>query len=386
MEILRLHVNGDWDISSNIGHYKLNKKLNIKELAEIYDGASNTIDVHVDVNISSKTEWLNKTVRLQYADIECYTDASVDRRNNRTGIGIICTGLLNFTLSEQYPIVTSSYIAEARAFDVASTEIVKSKPKNQTIDFRIDNLNVIKSVANSCIQSKTFNKIRVKIMKLQRDGNTVSLTWVPAHLDRDYLIHYRALRFNSIADRLAANANANFSDWKPFLLKSDIKKKLTIDAFKSMSREWENSKIIAKNFKFNQLTANMIESLESNSKKMTNLLHLNREEFFLVISFYSGTGYNRAYMTKCIADQIGRRKFHCRGCNKKDETTTHLLTECPKYNATRLLLYDSISIDLDEIDFDPSKLLRFLKKTKLNKILTNWDPLLPVSEPSRSRR
>lgn len=383
MEILRLHLNNKWNIDLADGHHKANKTLKIKDYIDSYDGANHAVTTEISSSIFSKIDWLNKNVFLNHADIECYTDASVDRKNNRSGIGIICTGMCHFKYTEQYFLITSSYLAEARALDVALDNLIRLTIANRSISFRIDNLSVIQSVMNNLLQSKTFNSIKTKINILKSRNNRINFTWVPSHLSKEHLIHFKALRFNYIADRLAADPTAPTNDWTPLNLKTNLKKFLLIEAFKNLKTKWDDSTLIAKNFKLDQLVTNKINMLNGVSNYYSDFLNFNREEFFLLTSFYTTAGFNRDHCLKILkADSATCAKYKCRGCNQKTETTTHLLTECSGikcsgFYAARLRIYRKFNFNLDEIEFNPSKLLRFLRQTKLAEMLNKWDELLP---------
>lgn len=372
MEILRLYTKNQWDINSLKGHYITNKKLKIRNIIDSSDLTNVQVVTEVKTVISSRKEWLENTINLNDSRIQCYTDGSVRKDINRTGVGVICTGLINFKISEQYDLTTSSYLAEARAFKLGLREMINRDVKNEQINFGIDNQSVIISTANNCLQSNTFNEIKSMINILRERNNSITITWVPSHLDTPYLMQNKELRFNAIADQLAAATYAKVVEWKPALLKNNIKRNLMIDAFENTRKLWDKKSSIAKNFKLNQLNENMINSLKGNTKRTCNLLHLSREDFFLITSFCTGTGFNRDHMQKIVPMNP---KLKCRLCDDADETTTHLFTKCRKLHRIRqsLYMYKEIDLDRDIIDFDVQKMLNFLNRSNLRDKLLSWD-------------
>lgn len=370
MEIIRLYTQNQWNVDSLNGHYITNKRLKIKNIIESSDFTNIQVTTEVKTMIASKKEWLENKINLNDSQVTCYIDGSVKRDTNRTGVGVICTGNINFTISEQYDLITSSYLAEARAFKLGLSEMVNHDVVDLVIEFRIDNQNVIISTANNCLQSKTFNEIKSLINILRERNNSIVITWVPSHLDKSYLMQHKALRFNAIADQLAAAPYAKLGDWKPTILKNKIKKNLMIEAYQNTRKLWDKKSSIAKNFKLNQLNENTISSLKDNVKRTCNLLHLSREDFFLITSFCTGTGFNRDHMQKIV--QMNP-KLKCRLCNTLDETTTHLFTKCVKLHRIRQSLYDYKETNLDEIDFNVKKMLNFLDRSKLRDKLLSWD-------------
>lgn len=370
MEIARMYTQNQWNINSTNGHYITNEILRIGNIIESSDLTNVQVQTQITTNISSKKEWLENKISLKDARITCYTDGSVKRDSNRTGAGVICTGVINFRISEMYNLTTSSYLAEARAADLALSEIINRNVENEVIELRMDNINVILSIANNLLKSVTFNEIKTKINILIERGNSISITWIPSHFEPSYLMRHKALRFNAIADYLAGATTARIGEWKPKLLKGNVKKNLMIDAFENTKLLWENKSSIAKTFKLNQLNENTILSLKDNVKRTCNLLHLSREDFFLITSFCTSSGYNRDHMQKITKTHP---KLKCRLCNLEDETTTHLFTKCIKLHRIRQSIYLYKETNLAEIDFDLKKMLEFLNKTGLRKLLLNWD-------------
>ena len=108
-------------------------------------------------------------------------------------------------------------------------------------------------------------------------------------------------------------------------------------------------------------------NVRRSDKLAKSLLQLSRFSLIAVICALTGHGGFRYHLNKMGLIQ----ETTCIGCGEEEETSSHILCSCPKYENERLWLLGHEYLERRQIaQVSPDKLLRFLKACKLEEKVT----------------
>jgi hypothetical protein len=125
MELIRLYNLNQWEpCEKDVAREWQERELRIVELATKCDWVKLKDTERIHIVPTSEQDWRNDNLVIE--GISAYTDASVDRARNRTGIGIFSPGL-NISMSMYADITMSSYKAELLAINRLLTEILNRR-------------------------------------------------------------------------------------------------------------------------------------------------------------------------------------------------------------------------------------------------------------------
>lgn len=360
MELLRLCNNNQWhnDDSDPI-RKMIDDKFHITERSTSYDVISVSRDEAIECFCASEQDWREGLVEVT-EDLKIYTDASVDRNRNRSGIGIISNDA-NIKYAGFYNITMSSYKAEAIAVTKALSMILNQNIQGRRIAILTDSMSVIKVLSNDKTRSKMIRGIKRLIRLLINKNNAIKFYWFPAHtsMDNEYATG------NNEADALtrAENAETCLLLQNAPLFKNEMKKEI-IHQHRIEAAQWpDDTHKVSKKFKLNLL-----------QKENKNLTKFSRMDFSLLLRFT--TGFN------CLARHIHKVKKNeniptfCRFCKKSDEIddSVHIIEDCEYFTIDRIRIFGTHTLKLDYLDaIDYDKILQFIKKRKeLSYRLLKW--------------
>lgn len=194
----------------------------------------------------TRQEWRSDALNnTDSADIHIYTDASVDRINSRTGVGIFCNEL-NIHFAGKSERIMSSCKAETIAIGMAIGMMNERKISNCKILIITDSMSAMKVLENPNYNSKIVNGIQAGIRRLNSANVTISFMWIPSHTTQEN-IHITGNRF---ADDLSRSEYAKHCPALHFahMCKKEIKSLMMKTARSNKTKFPENTHQTSKMF------------------------------------------------------------------------------------------------------------------------------------------
>lgn len=293
--------------------------------------------LNFSIVIPPREDWENTKPHPSRQDMVWYTDGSKMETGTGSGIFSDCPRT-NFSVS--LGSHSSIFQAEVFAINECSRIICSSNTKNKTIFIFSDSQAALKALSSPVIRSKLVQETVMSLSELARK-NTVILHWIPAHKGYDG---------NEKADILAKDgASKPFVGPEPFcgVNKSTFKHTAKNILLEESNKAWSNSsgQICSKLF--------LPEYTEKTSKF---LLNLNRKTLKICTGLLTGhcSLKKHLHQMRLVADPI------CRLCLENEETSLHIITECPALFRLRKQILDYEIIPLDKLKLiHPQKIANF---------------------------
>ena len=252
-------------------------------------------------------------------DLSIYTDGS--KIKGRVGCGWIITKLNHIMASghRQLPSNCSVYQAEMSAIELALSDL-KTMSTNKEIPDKtivyVDNQSTLHSLRGVKQQSEQTQRILV-ILKELSETTRVSLRWIRGHDNHTG---------NEAADaeaKLGAQTGEMFRVPCP---SSFIKIKLKEKLYNSWNNRWSNLNDCRQ--------SRELITFEPSSKEKDSFLSKSRRTIRHLTALL--TGHNcLMYHTKLKNKNAAHISSNCRRCDSADETSWHLLYDCPSLEMKR---------------------------------------------------
>ncbi len=286
------------------------------------------------------------------AEFSCYTDGSKGEKG--TGWG--------YTLQPGSPdeISDKGYLGQiATVFQAEITAINKAAEALQAIEglkevtIFCDSQAAILAINQHLIKSR---EVWSCIEALNDLGNTVKveLRWVKAHVGHEG---------NERADELAKEgANNPIQGVEPYL---GLTKKMVTARVNEITEETWNIRWLAQKDKYRQTKLWFPKRDMAKSKIIVK--NLDRGEIGLMVQAI--TGHN--FLKRHEAIITPGKDPMCTLCKEKEESFHHLVEDCPALLRQRreLLMTTSMEVQLP-VEWDPIKLLKFIKDPTVAKLMT----------------
>lgn len=259
----------------------------------------------LSMSLESMEKWSNC--------LQIFTDGS--KSENKTACAFYVPRL-KFSQKIRLPDGMSVYMAEMVAI-LESLRFILSNPCQECVIFS-DSLSAIQSIESGVEMSKIHQKIRYCFYKLYCQGTSVTITWVPSHVD---------IKGNEAADKLAKQALSNKTIDYPLLWDiSDLYQMLEDNMITEWQTSWDNTN---KGRFYHQLepkVANTVRYTEQNREKQTCLTRLR--------------------FGKCLIGDVlhvlGKRAHNrCNTCDVKEDVS-HFLLHCMEYQEFQVELNDKL--------------------------------------------
>lgn len=345
MELSRLYTLNQWNTDPCDFIRKWQEEtLNITSNASDCDWQGQTDLKPIKIIPSSVQDWRADNINVD--GLKAYTDASVDIKNNRTGIGVFAPDL-NIVYAGYASTTMSSFKGELLAMNKFFSDCINAKIHDVKLTVMTDSESSLKALKNTNCRSRIQAGIKKQISILESRNVDLSFIWIPAHTEN------RGEHFdgNRKADELTRDKNAKLSSLIASAPLTRREKKLQLREKLMCNEKWpETTHQVSKAFKLDKLL-----------QKKEDLTRFNRRDFTLLIRFTTGFSCLGQHM-KYVLDLINTK---CRFCHVREHTDSsqHIIEECARFNTARLRCFGKLKMKLNEETFELDDILRFIKST-----------------------
>ena len=334
-----------WDgiplVGSECGHLKWGKdKL-------LYLGFKDySFDDTSELNLDSKFEVDLESFKSGLPDSNsntlCYTDGSKMGDNTGYGFGITQNETLLHSDNGKLQSYNTVFQSEVLAIHKCCDVLAEMDTDNVTIFS--DSQAALKSLVSLEVKSKTVKNC---IDNLNRVGSfrSVQLKWVKAHVGHTG---------NELADQLAKSGTTNVQNRvEAPPPKSWAKGKITAAAYRAWNLKWANSL---------QCRQTKIWFPKINRNKSEYLLSKGRLQLGLLVQII--TGHNRLNYHESKISGIDPT---CRLCLEEEETSFHIVGECPALLSKRIDAFQSRFLE-NPPEWKVSQLKKFLDRAGIDEL------------------
>ena len=281
--------------------------------------------------------------------IQSYTDGSVMKAKTGCGIHtikgkrVIYNG--NFYLGDNINI----YQAEITALKKSAEHLIRGGWENQQITFYSDSQASLAALAKLTITSESTKRCHQVLNELGRK-NKVSLKWVKAHI---------GIHGNEVADTLAKKGTLLGEGPATELLtpKALQKKEIRLYYTQKWRQEWKS---------YAAARQTKIWFTKPDLRKSQKLLTRNRNTLGILVQFL--TGHNKLQRHKNLQEKISD-PFSCRLCGSAEETSFHVIAECPVLQRERMEIFKTWSNMSETPEWTIGQVEKFLNKTVVGQML-----------------
>ena len=275
--------------------------------------------------------------------INVYTDGSKDENDN-TGYAYLAWG--QDVKKQKYGTLgnqASVFETEVFAIQEAAEALIMKGVENKIIKFYVDSQSALKAINKIFTDSQLIDKTKETLNELGTK-NDITLSWIPGHSN------YRG---NEIADRLAKRGNKEKTYGPEPHLPIGKKAEKTMLEGKIQSEQikrWRESPSCRQ-------TKLFFQGIRRNETKY--LLGMSRVEIARTIGIITGH------------DMLNKHSFrtgfamspNCRYCEEEEETSVHIIGECPVFmNRRREMLGNFFLKEEDIIDLKLNRIVKYMKE------------------------
>ena len=341
----RLKMAGTWkeDTTEN-GHSSI--EFIAKKVLELNEEDSMKpewfLEKKIETMINHKNNWNHDAIKIKNPII-FWCDASV--KSDRCGIGVYCPQL-KINKSIRLNDNCSISQAEMKAIERCANIMVDKKIRNKNVIIYSDSKAALEAINKGYINSITIKDCILKLNKLAKESNKITLCWVPSH---------QSILGNTIADKLAKDS-----------LECEVSVQVPISSknFDQIIKKWEmkEANLILDKVKKGKIFGYFIKSFDL--EKFNFIKSINRKDIRVIIGFMTGHCGLREHLNK-----MGKSdETHCRLCNDGKENILHLLTECNDelIVKAKINVFKVAEINSEDLkNIEPLKLLKFAKLTNI---------------------
>ncbi|XP_043483540.1 uncharacterized protein LOC122512001 [Leptopilina heterotoma] len=338
----RLTAQGRWKVGGI--HTKLPRSiLSIPELSMVQDRMIKRVKFKPRFKIitPSRMDWKKG---FPLGDEVWYTDGS--KMDCGAGFGIYRkTGCIK--VAESLGQHATVWQAEVCAILTCAQISIRNGTKGKRISICVDSQAALGALKNPTIESKLVWECRSVLDELG-SANRLSLIWVPGH---------SGIKGNERVDVLAkTGSETKFIGPEPAVAIMPCLVKGAIERWgeKEHEKYWANVGMGRQ--------AKTLLGLALNKRRASDLLKLDKIRVRTVVRLLTGHGLLNYHQHK-----IGRQvSLMCRLCGESNETSTHILSECPALARIRLSSWGQAIIDPKQVsNLSIEEILDFWRRTGL---------------------
>jgi ribonuclease HI len=299
-----------------------------------------------EVCIQSREFWNEQLAAPSPPDTEVwYTDGS--KSDEGTGSGIYCEDP-EVSIAINVGISASVFQAEAYAIKHLCSVCLLKDYQNKKILIYSDSQSTLQSLCRFEFKSQTIWDLYLALQELSQ-RNTVCLSWIPGH---------NGFVGNEMVDALAKEG-CTTNDLTVELKNSPNSAKLHVKALM-----YAQHKKLWRTYERARTSKLFCPTIDVNRSKV--LLSLKRNDLRVLIGLFTGHCLLNDFMTKI---NVANNSI-CRFCLEENETSSHLLCECPALNGVRNRFLNSYVCGPSKVVVtDPRILLKFTEASGISKLI-----------------
>lgn len=315
-ERIKLRTNSNWDGLGNRGRkgHLLEWTNHNKSL-----GINFTLDETNESTLWGKSYIVNKDSFNEgkphnSANVTCYTDGSKINNNSGWGYRILRKDLVQAQLGGKLIDESTVFQTEIYAITKGAEKLLGITDKNESIDFFVDSQAALLAL-DSNVGKTTLVKKCFDILNELGSHRCVTLNWVKAHIG-----HNENERVDEVAKEGAQAPE--IATAIPFP-RAHLKALLLNNLIKEWNDRWQREK-------YCRQTKLWFPEIDLNVSK--KLFKSDRFLYCQLIQIITGHNYLNYHQYNC-------KKVNsptCRRCEEDDETSWHIMTDCPTFALARL--------------------------------------------------
>jgi ribonuclease HI len=273
--------------------------------------------------------------------VTCFTDGS--KSEEGTGLGVYIAAF-DLELSANVGPDATVFQSEVKAIEVCIRELTFRGLQGKNIRICSDSQAALRALMNNKICSKTVWDC-LQVLQCIGQSNWVTLRWVPGHC---------GIEGNEHADELAKRGiSLPITDEVPPVPQCLFKEKIKEDLLKSSQKHWmdlagqKQAKSLLRGY---------------NNKRSSSLLGLERKEVGIITRLLTGHCCLRRHLAKMNLSNTSI----CRFCEMADETSEHILCECPALMTKRRRIWGSPLIPVLVLSSNLMHIVRFIRLIRLD--------------------
>ena len=284
-------------------------------------------------------------------DIVSYTDGSLLEGRAGCGVHTIMGNRVIYNGNFYLGTMATVFQAEVTAINKSAKMLSEKRWLNKTITFYTDSQACMLALNNITVKSKTVEKC-INDLNVLGENNTVHIRWVKAHIGTPG---------NECADFLAKKGSTLGTGNNGMIETPLTVVKRDIDKF--YYNKWKAAWL-----QYKSARQTKIWFQEPDQNKSKELLNLDRNKLSILVQFI--TGHNRLMRHSNLQEGI-EDPYSCRFCLEDEETSYHLIAECPELQATRWTVFQAPSNLEKHPSWTVKQLNMFLEISKVGKMLQN---------------
>ena len=277
-------------------------------------------------------------------EINCFTDGS--KTEQGTGCGYIFKGNKVRDVNRNCKGLhtkNSVFQAEVLAIGEAAREMTNIGYTGKNITFHVDSQAALRAVDKYLVKSKLVESTKSSLNRLCEE-NTVSLTWIPAHVGH---------LGNEFADILAKKGTQQRGD-------NIIELPFANNVFYNEISDWAKNKHQDRwrNSTEYRQTKMMCPNIRNNFWKY--LKGMSRKNIMIATQILTGHCTLRYHLFKMKIEPSPT----CENCNLDRETVEHFLKHCPKYRKIRYEIFREFELKKQLYHYKFTDIMKFVKRSK----------------------
>ncbi len=279
--------------------------------------------------------------------IEIYTDGSRLDEKAGSGVAIFEDGLVTEEMAHHLGTYATVFQSEVHAIKKAA-DWLNDGCHGKIVNFYVDSQAALQAISNHWISSKLV-KSTVTALNAAGQNNYVNFHWVKAHVGHPGNEKADALAKQGSTDRSLLSADL------PAVSQNAIKANLHTRFEEAWTKAWQ-SRTDCRQTK--QWFPTVNKSLSH------SVLRAKRKEYSLLVQLITGHNFMRRH-SELLNESVSSK---CRLCLEEDETSFHIIAECPALALTRLMVFGT-HIQSNPLTWSTSQVLRFLREANIEHLL-----------------
>jgi ribonuclease HI len=295
---------------------------------------------------------LNKGKPCRNVDLAIYTDGS--KIDGKVGSGYCVFRDNKYYTKRNYhlPDTATVFQAEIYAIKKAAEWLLQQEYSWKTIVVHIDSQAAIMALVSTTYTSTSVYETNLLLERVNKD-NFLKLRWVKAHVGHEG---------NELADEVAKDGallNDEILEDSPKLSYNGLRKQLMERHYAIWKIQWTDRP---------DCRQTKLWLPEPNRKLSRDILRLDRKTLSIIVQLITGHNYMNYHQAKTDPSVDPE----CRFCLEDDESSQHIVAECPALSYARITHLGSTFLELKTLDWSVKQVISFLRESHIDRLL---DPI-----------